>query len=126
MRFGSRAYGRTQRVMNAKPTGGFASKLEGAVHDILVLREKAGEIKDIRRQHVVVLQDGPRTTRITWAIDFSFTNCESGATEFCEAKGFATEIYKHKLKMFRYRPHGRLEIWGGDYRRPKLMEVIEP
>ena len=118
-------FAKPQRVMNAKETNGFPSKLESAVYDILTLRERAGEIKEIRRQHVVELQGGARDTRITWAIDFSFIDCKTDEICFAEAKGFATEIYKLKLKMFRFKPHGRLEIYGGDYRRPKLIEVIE-
>ncbi len=108
-----------------KGAGGFSSKLEAAVHDMLLLRESAGEIKDLRCQHVVELQPGARNTRITWAIDFSFTNVKTGKTEFCEAKGYPTDVYRLKLKMFTYRPQGRLEIWGGDYRRLVLMETIE-
>jgi len=36
------------------------SKLERAVEAILELRVKAGEIKDLKGQQTLVLQDGPR------------------------------------------------------------------
>ncbi len=109
----------------AKACNGFPSKLESAVHDMLLLRVKAGEFISIRRQHVVVLQPGDKDTRINWKIDFS---CEtpSHKTIFVEAKGLATADYKLKLKMFKAQKIGVIEIWSGDYRRPKLMERFEP
>lgn len=107
---------------NARKTNGFSSALEAAVYDILKLREKAGEITDIRCQHTVVLQDGPRETSIRWKVDFSFL--EGGELTFCEAKGVETETYKLKLKMFRKNPPGKLYIYKGHFRNPKVTEII--
>lgn len=116
------------RVKNATPTqvGGeaFPSKMEAAVYEYLKRREYLGEIQDIQRQQTVVLQDGPRETRITWKIDFSFRRRADGALVYVEAKGFPTEIYKLKLKMFRYNPPADLEVYGGSYNRIKLTEKI--
>lgn len=102
------------------------SKLERAVDDLLCLREKAGEIKDLKRQQTLVLLEGDRSQRITWRIDFAWTDPLNNAPCFAEAKGFPTPEYKLKLKLFRANPQGRLEIWGGTYTRPQLMEIIEP
>ena len=65
------------RNYGAVRTNGFSSKFESAVYDLLKLRERAGEIFDIRCQQPVVLQPGPRTVKITWKIDFSLVlkNC---------------------------------------------------
>ena len=108
----------------AKSGDGFGSKLESAVHGILQLRERNGEISNIQRQQTVVLQDGARDVRITWRVDFSFTDTATGTTIYCEAKGFETSDYKLKLKMWRkLKPH-TLEIYKGSYTRPVLVEKI--
>jgi hypothetical protein len=118
--------GKTRNKFKARSVNGFPSKLEAAVYEILLQRQRQGEIKDIKRQHAVILQDGPREIKISWKIDFSATRVEDDAQLFFEAKGIETEAYKLKLKMFRARPQGILEVWKGDYRRPKLVEVIRP
>jgi hypothetical protein len=43
---------------------------------------------------------------------------------FAEAKGFATMDYKIKLKVFRKNRSEKLYIYTGDYRRPRLAEVV--
>lgn len=109
----------------AKSADGFGSKLESAVYGQLVLRERMGEISDIKRQQTVVLQEGKRNTRITWRIDFSFIEKHTGTIAYCEAKGFSTRDYVLKLKLYRANPPAPLEIWMGDYRRPVMRERIE-
>lgn len=106
-------------------TNGRASKLENAVFEILKKREASGEISDIKEQQPVVLQGGKRITRITWKIDFSFIETKTNSLAYAEAKGFATDVYKLKLKMFRANPPAPLEIWKGSYSRPVLAERIE-
>lgn len=110
---------------NAKPTNGFPSKLEAAVHMLLTIREKAGEISDIRRQQSVVLQEGPPTVRIAWKVDFSFIETKTGERVYAEAKGVETADYKLKLKLWRANPPATLEIYKGSYRRPTLALRIE-
>lgn len=107
-----------------KRTSGFGSGLEKAVHDLLVLREEKGEISEILCQQTVVLQGGPRKTRITWRADFSFINNETLQLWYCEAKGFANDIWPLKLKMLRYQKI-KTEIWMGRAASPFLAEVIE-
>jgi hypothetical protein len=109
-----------------KTADGYGSKLEAAVGRLLELRERAGEIRNIKRQVSLVLQDGPREEKITWKVDFSFEDAKTGETCYAEAKGFETEVYRLKLKLFRAKPHGRCEIWKGTYARPRLEEIIEP
>lgn len=109
----------------ARKTNGFSSALENAVHEILLLRQAAGEIKEIKQQQAVVLQEGPRSVNIRWKIDFSFIDCKTDKLCYAEAKGFEEQVYKMKLKLYRKNPKGRLEIYKGTWRKPKLVEVIE-
>lgn len=103
---------------------GFPSKLESAVNQQLLLREKAGEITNIKRQQVVELPCG-----IRWRIDFSFEDVASGKCVFAEAKGFETETYRLKKRMYCNCPAvdvtSRVEIWKGSHERPKLDEVVK-
>lgn len=48
---------------NAKPANGFGSKLENAVHDILLLRQNQKEITDIKRQQSVYFKTGVLKSR---------------------------------------------------------------
>lgn len=99
----------------------FASKLEAAVFDILTLRVRAGDIRDLRCQHTVDLIGG-----IRWRVDFSAVDCATGELFFAEAKGFPTQEYKMKLKLWPECRTEKLEIWGGSYKKPKLMQTIIP
>lgn len=119
-------FGRKRNKFNATKTAdGFGSKFERAVYVKLKDREVLGLITDIKRQQTVVLVPGDRTTRITWRVDFSFVNKSSGQLEYAEAKGFETNDYKLKLKLWRSNPPAPLEIWKGNYMRPVLAERIE-
>ena len=89
------------------------------------MREIAGELSDIKEQQTYVLQEGSRDVKVTWRIDFSATVNKTGKTLYIEAKGFPTDVYKLKLKMFKYQAKHDLEIWGGNYRSPFLLEKIE-
>jgi hypothetical protein len=117
-------FGYGKNKFKAKSGNGFASKLEEAVYNILLLRERAGEISDIKRQQSVVLQDGPQDERITWRIDFSFFDKQKNKTVYCEAKGVETSDYKIKLKLFKGQKIGDLEIYKGHYMSPKLVEKV--
>jgi len=102
---------------------GFPSKLEWSVHQKLLERQSLGEISEVKRQQTIILQSGNRETRITWRLDFSFV--KDGILWCAEAKGFPTDVYKLKLKLWRkIKPHP-LEIWKGNWRNPKLSEVIK-
>lgn len=114
------------RNYGAKKTNGRASMLENAVFNVLKAREASGEISDIKEQQTVVLQGGKRVTRIAWKIDFSFIENKTNSLTYAEAKGFATDVYKLKLKLFRANPPAPLEIWKGTWQRPFLAEKIIP
>lgn len=110
----------------AKRADGFPSLLEREVYQILVRREESGEIREIKRQTVVVLKDCKECgDRVTWKIDFSFVDCKSDQLTYCEAKGVETNDYKKKLKLFKKNAPAPLEIYKGSWQRPKLVERIE-
>lgn len=106
----------------AQRTDGFSSKLEAGLHQILVARMLSGEIDSIRQQVSVDLTCG-----IRWRVDFLFRVVKTGQQVWAEAKGCETDRYRLCLKLWRggHGP-GPLEIWKGDWRRPKLVEVVIP
>ena len=105
----------------AQRTNGYSSKLEAAVRQILDLREKAGEISDIKRGAVEL------TCGIRWNVDFNYLDVKTGKRVWVEAKGVETERYRICLKLWRggFGP-GVLEIWKGDWRRPVLVDIVKP
>ena len=106
---------------NAIRASGMGSKLEQSVHQILLLREKSGEIKDIRKQDCVDLG-----FKIRWKVDFSFTDCKTRKRVYCEAKGFETRDYRMYLKLWAGgQGPGKLEIWKGSYQRPFLFKIVD-
>lgn len=116
---------RGKNKFRAQRTNGFASKLEAAVYDLLKLREREGEFSNLRCQESVELQGGSRETRINWKIDFA-ADLPDGQTIYFEAKGVRTSDYVLKLKIFKFRELGIIEVWGGNYRSPSLLERFEP
>ncbi len=112
-------YGRT-KVKKLGYT--FDSKLESAVHDILLLREKAGEIRNIKQQVNVHLT----AARILYKPDFSYELVETGETEYVEAKGMVTPVYAIKRRLWIHYGAGKLYIYKGSHTKPYLDEIIIP
>lgn len=100
----------------------FASKLEAALYDQLLLLEKAGEIREIRCQHHTYLT----RSRINYIADFSAFEFKRACTVFYEAKGYSTPVWQLKLKLWRFYGDGPLQIWGGSYNRLILLEEVIP
>lgn len=96
---------------NAKKTEvdgiAFDSKREATRYMELKLFEKAGEISDLKLQPKFVLQEsfvdnaGHHFRAITYKADFQYKEGSSTVVE--EVKGFETETWKLKKKMFLYR-----------------------
>lgn len=84
----------------------------------LRIAEHAGFIRNLRRQQVCVLQDGPRTEAITLRWDFAYEAAGDGGTgvplwaEYREDfKGMVTPLFKLKLKLHRrVHPHERVVL----------------
>lgn len=112
---------RKKNKFNAIRTGGNASKLEAAVYQILLLREKSGEISDIRQQRGVDLGCG-----IRWKVDFSFCENKFNRIVWAEAKGVKGDRYRICLKLWRDHGPGPLEIWEGHYSQPFLKDIVIP
>lgn len=98
------------------------SKLEASVCELLILREKAGDIRNLKWQHTVRLDKYTK-----WKVDWSFESSPDWVLCFAEAKGKETTDYRRKLKMWRdgLGPSS-LEIWKGAWKRPFLMEIVLP
>lgn len=85
----------------------FDSKLEAIRYHELLLMQKAGIICDLKTQVPFILQPsfkkGGKTIRaITYKADFVYTVCGTGATVVEDTKGFRTEVYNIKKKIFEY------------------------
>jgi hypothetical protein len=101
--------------------GGFASRLEKAVYDLLLLRERAREIKNIKQQQTISLT----RANINVRIDFTFEDAITGEDVCCEAKGIVSDKWAIVKKLWPYYGPCKLEIWVGNYARPKLQEIVE-
>jgi len=100
----------------------FGSKLEAAVYQMLLAREQAGEISDIKCQVNVHLT----MAKILYIADFSFFDNVVLKVVYCESKGFESPEWRLKRKLWMHFGPGKLEIWKGTYKRPTLSEVITP
>jgi hypothetical protein len=98
------------------------SGLECSVCEILLVRQRAGDIRNLKWQHTVHLAFG-----IKWKVDWSFERGPDWMLVFAEAKGAEDRGYKLKLRMWREGcGPAPLEIWKGNARRPMLVETIYP
>lgn len=100
----------------------FASQLEAAVFNLLELREKAGEIYDIQHQDHIYLTDA----RICYIPDFKFFCRFTNDYVWAEAKGFETDVWKIKKRLWQYYGPGKLEIYKGTAKKIKLIETVIP
>ena len=97
-------YNATKRVIDGIR---FDSIKEATRYEELKLLEKAGKIKDLKLQQPFILQEGFKDNRsgkrirsIKYVADYVYEDTESGE-KFCEdCKGYRTDVYKIKRKMF--------------------------
>lgn len=86
----------------------FDSKKEAKRYSELKLLERTGKIKDLELQKVFELQpsfkkNGKTYRKTTYKADFYYFNNEKGKYIVEDVKGFKTEVYKLKKKMFEYK-----------------------
>lgn len=86
----------------------FDSRLEANRYFQLKILEKAKEIKDLRRQVKFELQESykknnKRIQAINYVADFVYYDFRKNKTIVEDTKGFKTEIYKLKKKIFEYK-----------------------
>lgn len=86
----------------------FDSKREGNRYIELKLLEKAGKIKDLELQHQYELQpsfrkNGKTIRAITYVADFTYFDLERMRIVVEDVKGFKTDVYMLKRKLFEYK-----------------------
>lgn len=86
----------------------FDSKLEAKRYKELKAMEGRGEITELTLQPVFELQpsfrhNGKTHRKITYIADFSYFLKDSDKLVVEDVKGFKTDIYKLKMKLFLYR-----------------------
>ena len=86
----------------------FDSKKEANRYCELKLLEKAGKIKDLSLQHQFTLQppfkkNGKTIRAITYVADFVYYDLERMRIIVEDVKGYKTDVYQLKKKMFEYK-----------------------
>lgn len=86
----------------------FDSKREGEYYQKLKILEEKGIIKDLELQKEYLLQDkfvinGKTRRKITYRADFSYVSTEDDRLHVIDVKGFRTDLYKLKKKIFEYK-----------------------
>lgn len=93
----------------------FDSKKEAKRFNELKILEKANEITELRTQVKFELQPsfkkGGKTYRkIEYIVDFTYFDNKLNKYRVEDAKGYRTEVYKLKKKLFEYKyPHLKIE-----------------
>ena len=98
-------YNSNKTVVNGKE---FDSKKEAKRYVELVNLERAGLIKDLEMQKPYELQpafkkNGKSYRPIIYFADFVYINTQTKQTVVEDVKGFKTEVYKVKKKLFEYK-----------------------
>jgi len=118
-------WNRKNKYNASKSTGG-ASKLENVIEDMIKLREKAGEFKLIaKQQHIHWYLNGVCKLGEYWP-DFTVQDSITGTIFWIEAKGMETDLFRRNKRLWQAGGPGKLEIWKGSYKNPKLTDVLRP
>lgn len=86
----------------------FDSKLEAKRYNELKLLEKSGKIKELKLQPSFELipsfkKNGKTFRKAIYKADFSYIDTETGETIIEDTKGYVTDLYKLKKKIFEYK-----------------------
>ena len=87
----------------------FDSKAEGEMYLVLKSEEEKGNIKNLRTQIKFILQEAfidaheLNHKKITYSPDFVFYDNKQKRVRILDAKGYNTDVFKLKKKMFNYR-----------------------
>lgn len=101
----------------------FDSKMEASGFDMIMMRERGGELT-FKRQQVRIDILNFMGIRIYYIADFE---CEdSSGLFYIEIKGMETDIWKIKKKLYKVFGKHRLEIWKSKGKSIYLDETIEP
>lgn len=97
-----------------------ASKMEGERLRQLLLFEQAKEISDLKTQVSVYLTDA----RIQYKPDFQYFCNKKNMVIYEEVKGFSTDVWRIKRRLWEHYGPGRLDIWKKNNRGLYLDETI--
>lgn len=102
--------------------GSFDSKLENYVYGDLLLLQKdpKNKIKEIQRQKTIQLLPG-----IAYRADFKIVLSDD-SFYIVEAKGFETEVWLLKKKIYKVFGPAPLEVWKGSKSGRRIVETIIP
>lgn len=118
-------YQKTSYYKTAKQNG-FDSKFEAGKAEELELLKKAKQIKDYQTQIVIPLIVNGFTV-CTYKIDFVIEH-NDGGLEYLETKGYATDVWKLKWKLFEALfsddPNVKLTVeYQGKNWRPRMRKI---
>ena len=119
-------YTQRNRYYSTKKYNGYDSKFEGGKAQELELLKKAKQIKDYQTQVKIPLEvNGYHICN--YYIDFVIEHLD-GMTEFLECKGFSTDVWKLKWKLFEAiysdKPNVKLTVeYQGKSWRPQKRRV---
>ena len=99
----------------------FASQGEAGLHAYLKLLQQAGEILEIQVQPQVELT----RARIICKPDFKLT-MPDGSTRYAEFKGFETDVWRIKRKLWMFYGPAELDVYKGSGVRCRLVETLVP
>lgn len=93
----------------------FDSKKEANYYSELKIREKAGEITNLKLQPRYLLQDGfayngKSYRKIEYIADFEYFDISKNSIVVVDVKGYKTNVYQLKKKLFLYK-YGSLIIF---------------
>ena len=86
----------------------FDSKKEANYYNQLKLLQRAGLIRDLELQKMFILQpsfklNNKTRRQITYIADFTYVSTEDNKMHVVDVKGFKTDVYNVKKKMFEYK-----------------------
>lgn len=99
----------------------YDSKAEHEMHTLLKLREKAGDIKNIRRQMVIQL-----TRFVKWRADFVVFSIKKDQDVIVEFKGLEDARFRVIKQLIREFAPMPVEIWKKQGNRIYLDQEIQP
>lgn len=115
------------RIKNTRSAGAsdgrvLSSGLEKDVYEELLLQQRGNLISDLKCQVQVHLT----RARILYKPDFCYTT-NHGVTEYAEAKGFETETWRIKRRLWKHYGPGKLNVYKRGPRQSVLItETIDP
>ena len=86
----------------------FDSKKEANYYNQLKLLQRAGLIKDLELQKTFILQpsfklNNKTRRQITYIADFTYVSTKDNKIHVIDVKGFKTDVYNVKKKIFEYK-----------------------